>query len=67
MTYDDAYIEQWGEVYTASPRLQRYCSFERFLARPLAIIDGIGEQPLAAQLAVRWRVAHLMQTERRPV
>lgn len=66
MTYDDSHIERWGEVYTASPLLQRYCSFEQFLARPREVIDGIGDKPLAAQLAVRART-FVLQTVRRPI
>lgn len=66
MTYADSYIERWGEIYTASPRLQCYCSFEQFLARPREVIEGVGTSPLAEQLAVRVRVAG-KQTERRPL
>jgi hypothetical protein len=53
MTYDDSIVDYWGEIYTASPRLQAYCSFEQFLARPREIIAGVGRAPLAAQLAIR--------------
>ena len=66
MTYDDSTIDYWGEIYTASPRLQGYCSFEQFLARPREVIDGIGDKPLSVQLAVRARVAG-KQSERKPL
>jgi len=58
MTYPDAYIEHWGEVYRASPVLQRYCSFVQFLARPSEYIEDVGRTLLLEQLAVRARVDH---------
>ena len=56
MTYDDSYIEHWGEFYRARAQLQRYCTFEQFLARPRYYVENVGRAPLLDQLAVRRRL-----------
>lgn len=56
MTFDDNYIEHWGEIYRASTVLQRYCTFERFLARPREIAGDVGRALLARQLEVQRRL-----------
>jgi len=67
MTYDDSYIEYWGEVYRARAQLQRYCTFEQFLARPLYYADGhVGQALLLEQLAVQRRVDAQCHNGRHP-
>jgi len=56
MTFPDAYIEHWGEVYRASRVLQGYCPFVQFLAQPRYYVENVGRAPLLEQLAVRRRI-----------
>jgi len=57
MTYDDDYIEHWGEVFTGHPCIRRFCTFEQFLRRPRAIIDALaGDTLLPRQLEWRRRL-----------
>jgi len=57
MTWDDAYIERWGEVYTAHSSLRRLCTFEQFLVQPAAWLRRlIGEELLPRQRAVQRRL-----------
>jgi len=58
MTYDDGYIELWGEVYRANRLLQGYCPFVQFLARPRYYLERVGHALLPEQLAVRRRIDH---------
>jgi hypothetical protein len=65
MTYDDTYIEHWGEVFTAHPCIRRFCTFEQFLRRPRSIIDALaGDTLLPRQLEWQRRI-DVQQLERR--
>ena len=55
-TYSDEVLEFWGEIYTARPDLQRYCTFAQFLARPRQVIADVGRAPLLAQIEVMKRL-----------
>lgn len=57
MTYPDAYLEHWAEVFTAHPCLRRICTFEQFLARPqMTLAAVIGGTLLPRQRAVQRRL-----------
>lgn len=52
--YPDHYIDHWGEIFTANPRLRRICTFEQFLARPRIVIGSLlGRGLLPEQRAVQ--------------
>lgn len=37
MIFNDAYIDHWGDIFTANPCIRRVCTFEQFLVRPYRI------------------------------
>lgn len=62
MTYDDSYIERWGEVFTSQPWIRSLCTFEVFLRDPYWYV-GSTDRPqyncrclLLAQRAVQLRL-----------
>lgn len=57
MIVDDAYLEYWGEIFTANPCIRRVCTFEQFLRRPQRICASLaGGTLLPRQHAVQQRI-----------
>ncbi len=57
MIVADAWLDYWGEVFTAHPCLRRCCTFEQFLRRPHRIIAALaGDGLLPQQRAVQARI-----------